>query len=215
MSLAEISKAIDQAPYAPQTEALLEKYVVTQLSSNTYDFEANKALLKVYQTNSSPVVKIDIITDVLTLALMRMPSTDYLALSYLVPGGKAMAANEKLSLVQKYAELLEKSQYKDLWTEYATSGASFANAVGFESAMRQAILLNMGLAFRDVDVSVLGPMLGLEGEPLKAFLSSSKLIETASETTVRFLANDENTPGQKTSDTGCRIDRMKHLFNLN
>lgn len=210
---ADIIQAIESAPYEAATEALLERYVATQLSSGKYDFVANKALLKSYQCHASPAAKLDVITDILVLSLMRMPSTDYLALSYLMPGGKV--TSEKLALLQKYAELMEKSQYKEFWAEYAVSGASFANAVGFEGAVRECIVLNTSCTFRDVDMGVLAPMVGLEGAALKAFLASCKLIEAVTDNSVRFLPNDENTTGGKSSvDSSLKLDRMKQLFKL-
>lgn len=211
----EIAHAIDVAPFDAKTEALLEQYVARQLSSGTYDFVANKALLKCYQCHASPAGKLDVIVEVLVLSLMRLPSTDFLAMSYLVPGGnKSLStANDKLVLVQKYAELLEKSLYKEFWAEFATSGSTFSNAVGFEGAMRQCIVLNMSLAFRDVSMEVLVPMMGLGPDALQAYLKECSLVEAVTESSVRFLPNEQNTGGPRNVDAASlKLDRMKQLF---
>lgn len=181
-------------PFEATTAAALEKHVASQLSSGTYDFFANKALMKNYQsTSASTSSKLDVLTDILTLSLMRLPSTDYLALSYLLPG--KITDCPKLTLIQKYAEFIEKAQYKQFWEEYATSKESFSSAKGFESALRACILTNLSLTFRSVETATLAPMLGLQGDELKTFLSSSPLVESANETNVKFTANEENQPG--------------------
>ena len=190
----EIAQAVESAPYEASTATLLEKCVATQMSNGTYDFFANKALMKNYQNSSASTnSKMEVLTDVLTLALMRLPSTDYLSLSYLLPG--KIADCPKLDLIKKYAELLEKAQYKQFWTEYSTSKESFAGAKGFESAIRGCVLSNLSMTFRAVDTATIGPMLGLEGASLKQFLSSTPLVESVTDSGVRFAANDENQPG--------------------
>lgn len=215
MSTPEIAQAIEGFPFEAKTEALLEQHVAKQLHSGTYDFVANKALLKCYQCHANPSGKLEIIVEVLVLSLMRLPSTDFLALSYLVPGGNKppSAANEKLVLVQKYAELLEKSLYKEFWAEFATSGSTFSLAVGFEGAMRQCIVLTMSLAFRDVSMEVLAPMVGLGPDALQAYLKQCALVEAVTDSSVRFLPNDQNTGGPRNVDAASlKLDRMKQLF---
>jgi len=192
---AEVKNALEAAPYDANTAQLLERYVATQLASGTYDFAANKALMKNYQASSaSSGSKMDVLTDVLTLSLMRLPSTDYLALSYLLPG--KITDCPKLVLIQKYAEFLEKAQYKQFWAEYATSKESFSRAKGFESSIRNCILMNLSVTFSAVETSTIAPMLGLDGAELKSFLSSAKeLVETVTDAIVRLKPNDENQSG--------------------
>lgn len=191
----EVQTAINAAPYDANSAQILERYVATQLSSGTYDFAANKALMKNYQASSaSSGSKMDVLTDVLTLSLMRLPSTDYLALSYLLPG--KITDCPKLVLIQKYAEFLEKAQYKQFWAEYATSKESFSRAKGFESSIRNCILMNLSVTFSAVETSTIAPMLGLDGAELKSFLSNAKeLVETVTDAIVRLKPNDENQSG--------------------
>lgn len=206
---ADILAAIETSPYEPSTASLLEKYVSTQLSTGTYDFFANKALLKNYQCIvNAATVKLEMICDVLVLSLMRLPSTDYLALSYLLP---KIVDCEKFTLTQKYAEMLEKSQYNEIWAEYGVNAATFSNAKGFENAIRNCILMNVSATFRDIETSMLAPMLGLQGEKLKAFLATSPLIEKVTDNSIRFLPNDENQSGGGvgTQDNSRVLENMK------
>jgi hypothetical protein len=208
-----VANAIETAPYEAATASLLEGYVAKQLASGTYDFAANKALLKQYQAAGTAASNLDAVTDVLLLSLMRLPSTDYLALSYLLPG--KITDCEKLTLIQKFAEFVEKAQYSNFWAEYAKSSPLVAHAVGFENALRNAIVQNISNTFRDIETSVLAPMLGLDGEALNSFLSSSPVVESVSANAIRFKANEENTAGggtvtQESSST--RVDTMKRLL---
>ena len=59
-------------PYETDTLQALESFVTTQSSSNglIYDFEANKALLKIYQLYPE-YFKPDLVANVFTLTLMR------------------------------------------------------------------------------------------------------------------------------------------------
>ena len=57
----------------------LEKYVSYQAECETYDFEANLALLKLYQFSPTRVDSA-IATKILLKALTRLPNTDFVTL---------------------------------------------------------------------------------------------------------------------------------------
>jgi translation initiation factor 3 subunit K len=61
----------------------LEKYVQYQVEKNTFDLEANLALLKLYQFYPEKTNNY-IISQILIKAMMNLPNTDFLLCMYLV-----------------------------------------------------------------------------------------------------------------------------------
>jgi len=177
-----------------------EKSVDIQMSKGTYDFASNKALLKYYQMSlvSNDSAKTDIISDILVLALMRLPSTDFLSLSYLVPG-KLATVSPKIKLIQKCADHLERAQYKEFWAEYLIAPhAVFSGAIGFEQTIRQIILNNIGETFRNISKAQLCPMLGFESSSLSSFLTGCPLVESSEGDNITFIPSEETS---KASDS--------------
>ena len=62
--------------YNPENMSTLENYVRLQALENTYDLEANLALLKLYQFNPG-TYKTDIACLILLKALTNLPNTDF------------------------------------------------------------------------------------------------------------------------------------------
>ena len=68
---------------------MLEDYVQYQIDNNFYDFDANMALLKMYQFD--PVnFQGDKVADILLLALTNLPKSDFLLCKYLLDSQKVI-----------------------------------------------------------------------------------------------------------------------------
>lgn len=80
MSSAEIHKLLETKPYDVETIAPLEQFV----SGEAYDFEADHALLKLYQFHPSKANKA-VIGKVLARALAKLPAYDFTQHLYLIP----------------------------------------------------------------------------------------------------------------------------------
>lgn len=80
MSQEEIHKLLETKRYAVETIEPLEKYV----SSGSYDFEADHALLKLYQFHPSKN-NTAVIAKVLVRALAQVPAFDFVQHLYLIP----------------------------------------------------------------------------------------------------------------------------------
>ena len=65
--------------YNPEIVETLEKYVQFQSEGESYDFEANLALLKLYQFSPTCINR-DIATLILLKALTQLPKTDFIVL---------------------------------------------------------------------------------------------------------------------------------------
>ena len=69
--------------YNPNCRAMLEEYVQYQLENRFYDFDANMALLKMYQFDPSHFHG-DSVANILLLALTNLPKPDFLLCKYLL-----------------------------------------------------------------------------------------------------------------------------------
>jgi translation initiation factor 3 subunit K len=68
--------ALDSDAYNPEIASALEACVSEQVTSNTYDFEINLGLLKVYQFFPE-TLKEDVVVQILGKALMNLPSVQF------------------------------------------------------------------------------------------------------------------------------------------
>jgi hypothetical protein len=170
----QLASQLESAPYDAATAASLEAYVTSQLSSKSYDFGANKALLKNYQVNSA-VAKADFIARVLVLALMRLPSSDFLSLTYMVP--PHLTTDSKIVTVQKCADLLERGRFREFWEQYIHAQGMFSEAVGFVDSIRLFIVGNLRDTFKDMPKALFEQQLGLDNKTVVSFCDSNKFIE--------------------------------------
>jgi CSN8/PSMD8/EIF3K family len=165
-------------PYELSTLSALEKYVTVQLNEKEYDFEANKALLRSYQINAEHV-KLDVVVNTMILSLMRLPSTDFLALSYIIPG--KLPLQPKLKQVQKFADLLERAEFGKFWEEYSAPDQTLTSAaVGFADFIRTFIMNNTRDTFRNISKELLQQFLALSSSEIDAFCKSSPFVESVS-----------------------------------
>lgn len=74
---------------------MLEEYVQYQIDNRFYDFDANMALLKMYQFDPS-CFQADKVADILLLALTNLPKPDFLLCKYLLDTQKVMRKKRSL-----------------------------------------------------------------------------------------------------------------------
>ena len=122
--MTDINKLIETEPFTESTVVALEDNLRRQLASEIpYNFEANKILMKNYQVK--PVrANVNFIADILLLGVMRMPSTDYLSLSYIVPVKNRPDKNASTQTIANLVKLLEQGQYSQFWQVIASQQAS-------------------------------------------------------------------------------------------
>ena len=205
---AMVAMKIENDPYELATLAALESYVIQQLKTKEYDFEANKALLRSYQVNAEQV-KLDTVVAVMILAVMRLPSTDFLALSYIIPGKLPM--QPKLKQIQKFADLLERAEFVKFWEEYTASDKSLTDpAAGFVDAIRTFIVSTTAQTFRNISKDQLRQFLGFATvADVDTFCKTCASIDQVSGDTVSFVRSEA---GQKSkNDEGLRLDEALRL----
>jgi hypothetical protein len=177
-SLADVLERVATDPFELSTVSALENYVTYELREKVYDFEINKALLRCYQVNAE-WIKLDFVVNIMVLSLMRLPSTDFLSLSYFLHG--KLAQEPKLKQLQTFYDLLERAEFAKFWVEFKASDASVTSAaVGFADAIRAFILGATRDTFRNISKELLSQFLGLSTAELQAFLQSNPLVEQVS-----------------------------------
>ena len=111
-SFTAMKQMYESQPFDYGTRLALQEYVRGQLKDGTYDFNANKALLKLYQCQPENA-DVEAIAKILVLAMMNLPSTDFLVLSYLVP--VRYVSSTKVQLIQRCNYLLENGKFLEFW----------------------------------------------------------------------------------------------------
>lgn len=129
-----------------------------QGSEGYYDKEINKYLLKMYQCFPEKL-NLDIVANVLVMAIMRLPGKDLLAFQLLIP--LSYENNAKVKAVTDCIKTLECGEFEKFWMDKNAQGDVF-QANGFDDAVRSFIFGNVCDTFRTIKVSAFMTMLNLE-----------------------------------------------------
>jgi hypothetical protein len=176
------SSLLVSSPFEESTVSALEGYVRAQASGGAeYDFAANKGLVKAYNVLGSSVeANMDMMATVLAMSLMRLPSTHFLQLSYLIPGKHS--GDSKIATLIKCADMLERAQFQEFWNEAKNESVTsvLSGIKNFEESVRGFVLNVVSKTFKNIDKATLCANLGLAGNNADALLKASDLVVTSS-----------------------------------
>ncbi len=179
MDSTRLAFLLETAPYEESTILELEAVVTHFARTNTYDFNVIRALFKSYQVNVNSA-KVETVCHGLMIALMRLPSSDFLSLSYLIP--HKFGSHSDVVLLLKCADLLERGKFGEFWELYVSVPDSFFGAaVGFVDVVRIFILANMRDTFRTVPCIYFQNSLGLDGPSVITYCKNNEFIEKVRE----------------------------------
>ncbi|KAK7794290.1 hypothetical protein R5R35_014574 [Gryllus longicercus] len=188
-TIANLLKDIER--YNPENLPTLECYVEHQCRENTYDLEANLAVLKLYQLNPQRY-NIGIICQILLKALTNLPHTDFVLCKCLL---NAKHLEESLvKQIMQLADVLERCDFREFWARIHTP--EFADNVvhitGFHDSIRKYVCHVVGITFQTVDKTLLAGLLGgVDDQTLKQWVKKYGWKEEANG--IIFVANqDEN-----------------------
>eukprot|EP01038_Epipyxis_sp_PR26KG_P004212 gene4212-5986_t len=204
----EILKLIEKSPYEKSIIPVLESYVGYQLHNQTYDFAANKALLKNYQAHYD-LINERMVSNILILSMMRLPSSDLLSLMYLIPT-KAIT-DTKIATIQKSYDFLQRGQFREFWVKFMESQELFTEATGFVDSIRLFILGNLRDTFKTIPNELFQQQLGLDAQNLIAFCDSNKYVENVTADKIIFAPNDENQNKSVQLEETLRLDEALRL----
>uniref|UniRef100_A0A0L8FVJ9 Eukaryotic translation initiation factor 3 subunit K n=1 Tax=Octopus bimaculoides TaxID=37653 RepID=A0A0L8FVJ9_OCTBM len=169
-TVASLLKGIDR--YNPDNLTTLEQYVKMQVDENTYDLEANLAVLKLYQFNPGNYNE-SVTIYILLKALTNLPHTDF-NLCHCFLSAKNLNS-EDVQKVFFLADLLEKCQFKTFWkcNDFFSSAALLQilahiddlphmvyDVVGFEDSIRKYICHVIGICYDTISRKVFAELLG-------------------------------------------------------
>ncbi|KAB7507280.1 Eukaryotic translation initiation factor 3 subunit K [Armadillidium nasatum] len=100
--------------YNPENISTLERYVELQARENTYDLEANLALLKLYQFNPTSY-KNPVTCIILLKALTNLPHTDFVLCKCLI--GQEQMEEKDIKRIMYLHDLLEMCHFNIFWAE--------------------------------------------------------------------------------------------------
>jgi len=147
--------------YNPDKVPTLEHYIDLQAREQGYDLEANLALLKLYQLMPD-MYKMDIVAQILLLALTNLPHTDLVLCKALLT--QDILEDDTIRAILYLSELLEMCQFKTFWKEINKHHTLSNSVVGFEDSVRKFVCHVISITYQTIEESTLQELLGLVDE---------------------------------------------------
>lgn len=133
-----------------------------QARDNTYDLDANLAVLKFYQFNPHQV-NLEVTYLILLKAISNLPHSDFvLCKALLLP---SMLKDEKLQKIIDIADILEQCDFALFWSVVESKKDLFENVTGFYDSIRKFVCHVVSTTFQTIDKAYLSKLLGdIDGE---------------------------------------------------
>lgn len=143
--------------YNPEHLKVIETYVEKQAKENSYDLEANLAVLKIYQFNPS-LLDLDITYLILLKALTNLPHTDFvLCKCLLLP---AQTGDDTVRDIIYLADILEQCDFALFWSRVEETPDLFNKVTGFFDSIRKYVCHVVGITFQTIEKQYLSRLLG-------------------------------------------------------
>ncbi|CAH1724427.1 hypothetical protein AGLY_012578 [Aphis glycines] len=142
--------------YNPQHLSTLEHYVEVQSQENTYDLEANLAVLKIYQFHHD--YNLDITVQIMLKAITNFPHSDFVLCKCLL--NEKLCQEAPLSQVLFLADLLENCNFKEFWYNVHSTPELYAKVNGFLDSVRKFVCHVIGITFQSIEKHFLMELLG-------------------------------------------------------
>ncbi|XP_067944704.1 eukaryotic translation initiation factor 3 subunit K-like [Watersipora subatra] len=133
-TVASLLKGIDR--YNPENLDTLERYVAIQAEENTYDLEANLAVLKLYQFNPT-YYNNSVTIQILLKALTNLPHADLNLCKSLLDSSRL--DDPRVGKVIELADMLETCQFAFFWTSLEEESDLVETIVGFTDSIRKFV----------------------------------------------------------------------------
>jgi len=170
--------------------SVLEAFVSNQVSEDSYNLDANLALLKFYQFQPAKA-KLDMVTKVLVKALMQLPGSDFQLCLYLLPDTIMQA--EAVNNLMMLANHLESCDFAQFWESAAQMDDVLQVVPGFATAIRKFIMITLSISYARVPKTDLCSALNLKLKDLKNVPGAEEFYEfDAASDTVQFIENEQN-----------------------
>jgi translation initiation factor 3 subunit K len=145
--------------YNPVHIDILTEYLDAQCKNNSYDLEANQAILKLFQFNPT-LFRSEVVEKILLKALTNLPHPDFILCELLIDSSKLNQGN-----IQEIIEMhrrLELCQFKAFWAELAKQKDLYKDIEGFEDSIRNFACHIVGITYQNIRVPLLKDILGYQ-----------------------------------------------------
>lgn len=149
-SVAALLKGIDR--YNPENLPTLEHYVQMQAFEQTYNLDANLAVLKLYQFNPS-MFKETVTCQILLKALMNLPHTDLILCKCLII--EQHQSFENVNKVIELSNLLETCEFQQFWQELDKCSELIEGITGFRESIKKFIASVLKVTYQNIGRSLL------------------------------------------------------------
>uniref|UniRef100_A0A0X3NJF5 Eukaryotic translation initiation factor 3 subunit K n=1 Tax=Schistocephalus solidus TaxID=70667 RepID=A0A0X3NJF5_SCHSO len=158
--------------YNPKHLPILEKHLAWQIKESEYDFEANLAMLRMYQF-APELFNVDAVKLILLKAIANLPSTDLTLCKYLIQTDRLM--EEPLCTVVDLGNLLETCQFHKFWEALEENPEVAASIADWESSVRSFIAYVIDTTYQRISKSLLMSLLNISSdEELELVLKGQK-----------------------------------------
>ncbi|GAB0093259.1 Eukaryotic translation initiation factor 3 subunit K [Sergentomyia squamirostris] len=155
LTISDMLKSIER--YNPEHLKVIENYVEDQARDNSYDLEANLAVLKLYQFNPH-LLNLEITYLILLKALSNLPHTDFvLCKCLLLP---AQTQDETIKEIMNLVDILEQCDFATFWARLKMCPDLFRKITGFHESIRKFVCHVVGITFQSIEKDYLRRLLG-------------------------------------------------------
>jgi hypothetical protein len=214
-TLAEIKTLVASGPKSTSLPQL-EAYLDAQTSGSVpYEADAVRYLVKTYQLFPGTMNESKVAYACMLALLEGYPSTDILALSYMIP--IAVQKTEPCATVLECASQLEACQFVAFWKTYEKLKSSEDPVIAVFAKnsivkLQGAILDVLALSYKDAPTQVVLSALNASSPALVTALEHSS-VEYVNDSTVSFQATVDNTKRQRVYQEGVTYAAITSLMN--
>lgn len=137
----------------------MEKYVQEQAKENTYDLDANLAVLKFYQFNPH-MLNMQITQLIMIKAITNLPFSDFVLCKYLLL--PVQMRDDTIKEIIYIADILEQCDFVLFWQHVQNKDKAelFEKITGFYDSVRKFVCHVVGTTFQTIDKVYLSRLLG-------------------------------------------------------
>ena len=210
-----VEALLKRSPYNASSQPQLEAYVDMQAAGNApYYMDANRSLLKLYQFSPQTSSEQKIST-IMLLALLEYPSSDLLALSYLIP--EKLSKTEPLASILHCSESLDSCKFDDFWRAFGGISESDERLKNLLSAndgvtrLQRSIVDVLALSYRTAPLqTVLSALRFSRGDEILQLNHPS--VESVSAGSVSFVQTSDNTKRNRVFQEGVSFSAISTMM---
>jgi translation initiation factor 3 subunit K len=220
-----VEAELAKSPSSTSHKSLLEAFVDVQAAAvggtdPVYLFEANKALVKIYQFLPH-TANTDKIATIVLLSMIQYPTTttDRLALSYVIPD--RMQQVEPTASALRCSTLFDECRFAAFWEAYSklATTATDSNCPTLQAllagpgtaALQRSILQTMALTYKSAKLeSVLASLNMTSADTLTAL--KEPCVESVSNNAVNFVGTVDNTKRKRVFQEGVSYTAIANMM---